>query len=145
MALSPPIIIASEDRLRLLPLLAPGVEVAEQLEAEMERARVMPLAEVPDDVVVMDSQIEYEDVATSERRRLQLVIPVEADSSKGRISIFAPLGCALLGLRVGQEIDWKMPGGWRKLRVVSVTRKDEPAASRSAHDGVAPQAAQPAT
>ncbi len=134
MASIPAIIIATEDRLRLLPLIAPGVEVAEQLEVEMERAQVMPLAEVPDDVVVMDSQIEYEDVATGDRRKLQLVIPVEADSSKGRISIFAPLGCALLGLRVGQEIDWKMPGGWRKLRVVAVTRKAalEAAAAASA-------------
>jgi transcription elongation GreA/GreB family factor len=37
----------------------------------------------------------------------------------------APLGCALLGLRVGQEIDWRMPGGLRRLHVLSVVRRPQ--------------------
>lgn len=123
MSSPPPIIVALEDRERLLQLLErAGGAVAEQLDAELERARVVPLGEVPDDVVVMDSELEYEEVSTSQRRRLHLVYPPRADSSAGRVSILAPLGCALLGLRVGQEIDWRMPGGLRRLRVLSVTR-----------------------
>lgn len=124
MSSQPAIIVATEDRARLLQLLAStdGLGVAEQLEAELERAEVLPLHEVPSDIIVIDSELEYEDVATQERRRVQLVFPHQADASAGRISILAPLGCALLGLRVGQEIDWKMPGGNRKLRVLSVAR-----------------------
>src|SRR5690606_15608470 len=100
--------------------------VAEQLETELERARITPLRDVPEDVVVMNSELEYEDVTTGQRRRLRLVYPHEADSSKGHVSVLAPLGCALLGLRVQQEIDWHMPGGMRRIRVVSVT--DRPSA-----------------
>ncbi|HEY8943171.1 MAG TPA: nucleoside diphosphate kinase regulator [Polyangiaceae bacterium] len=119
-----PIIVASEDRSRLLQLVASssGSAVADQLDAELERARVVPLSEVPEDVVVMNSELEYEVVATSQRRRLHLVYPQDADSNVGRVSVLAPLGCALLGLRVGQEIDWRMPGGPRCLRVLSVKR-----------------------
>lgn len=123
----PPIIVASEDHSRLLELVSrsDGTGVAEQIEVEIGRARVLPLSEVPGDVVVMNSELEYEDVATHQRRRLQLVYPKDADFDAGRISILAPLGCALLGLRVGQEIDWRMPGGLRRLRVLSVVRHPE--------------------
>ena len=118
----PPIIVASEDYARLVHLVAhvDATAVAEQLETELERARVAPRCDVPEDVVVMNSEFEYEDVATGQRRRLRLVYPHEADSNTSRVSILAPLGCALLGLRVGQEIDWHMPGGLRRIRVLSV-------------------------
>jgi regulator of nucleoside diphosphate kinase len=120
----PPIIVAAEDCSRLLQLVASAndTEIAEQLEAELERARVLPAAEVPSDVVTMNSDLEYEVAATGQRRRLQLVYPQDADSSRGRVSVLAPLGCALLGLRAGQEIDWRMPGGLRRLRVLSVAQ-----------------------
>jgi len=120
----PPIIVATEDRDRLLDLVAcsPANQVAEQLEAELERAVSIPLSQVPNDVVVMNSALEYEVVSTHQRRRIHLVYPQDAESSAGRVSVLAPLGCALLGLRVGQEIDWQMPGGPRSLRVLSVGR-----------------------
>jgi regulator of nucleoside diphosphate kinase len=129
MSSPPPIIVASEDRNRLLQLVASadGTAVADQLELELERARALPLSEVPDDVIVMNSELEYEDVATNQRRRLQLVYPQDADSNAGRVSVMAPLGCALLGLRSGQEIDWRMPGGLRRLRVLAVTRTESAA------------------
>ena len=127
MTSTPSIIVAAEDRTRLLELVSriDATAVAEQLEGELERARVAPLRDVPEDVIVMNSEIEYEDVATGQQRRLQLVYPHEADADTTRVSILAPLGCALLGLRVGQEIDWRMPGGLRRLRVLAVTgRRD---------------------
>lgn len=127
MSSSPSILVAAEDRVPLLELLARAGDspVAEQLEAELERAQVAPLAEVPSDVVVMNCELEYEEVATQQRRRVRLVYPRDADLDAGRVSILAPLGCALLGLRVGQEIDWRMPAGARRLRVLSVSRASE--------------------
>ena len=124
MSRTPPIVVAAEDRTRLLRLVASadGSGVAEQLEFELERAHVMPRREVEQDVIVMDSELEYEDVASGQRRRLRLVYPHDSDMNAGRVSVLAPLGCALLGLRVGQEIDWRMPGGPRTLRVLSVGR-----------------------
>jgi regulator of nucleoside diphosphate kinase len=69
----------------------------------------------------MNSEILYEDITTTQRRHVRLVYPSEANTTDGRVSVLAPLGCALLGLRVGQEIDWQMPGGPRRLRVLAVT------------------------
>jgi regulator of nucleoside diphosphate kinase len=128
MTLPPPIIVATEDRSRLLQLVtrSGGSEVVDQLEAELERAAVVPLSEVPQDVIVMNSELEYEVVSTQQRRTLHLVYPADANSDAGRVSVLAPLGCALLGLRVGQQIDWRMPGGLRRLRVLSVSRQNHP-------------------
>ena len=120
----PPILVSSEDRARLLDLVSHAEgPVAEQLEHELDRAEVLPLHDVPSDVIVMDSEVEYEELGTGRRRQLRLVYPREADGAAGRVSILAPLGCALLGLRVAQEIDWKMPGGKRRIRVLSVSRE----------------------
>lgn len=120
----PPILVSSEDRARLLELVSHAEgPVAEQLEHELDRAEVLPLHDVPSDVIVMDSEVEYEELGTGRRRQLRLVYPREADGAAGRVSILAPLGCALLGLRVAQEIDWKMPGGKRRIRVLSVSRE----------------------
>lgn len=123
MASHPPIIVATEDQEQLLRLIdSSGTEIAAQLEAELDRAQVVPLEQVPADVVVMDSDLEYEDSVTGRRRQVRLVYPSDADAASGRVSVLAPLGCALLGLRKGQAIDWHMPGGERSLRVVEVAR-----------------------
>jgi regulator of nucleoside diphosphate kinase len=134
MTLAPPIIVAAEDRLQLVQILAqaPGAAAGPQLDTELERARIVPLSEVPADVVVMNSEVEYEDETTHRRRRLRLVYPKDADSNAGRVSVLAPLGCALLGLRAKQAIDWDMPGGPRRLRVISVTRASPSAQSWAA-------------
>lgn len=60
--------------------------------------------------------------ATGVRRRVSVVHPLDADSAEGRISVLAPVGTALLGLSVGQAIEWQFPdGSRRRLRVEDVT------------------------
>lgn len=119
---SPPIVVSVEDRDRLRRLIEhTAAATGESLEVELDRARVIPSCDVPPNVVVMNSDIEYEDTTTGQRRRVRLVYPSDANTTDGRVSVLAPLGCALLGLQVGHEIDWRMPGGVRRLRVLAVT------------------------
>jgi regulator of nucleoside diphosphate kinase len=53
---------------------------------------------------------------------LVLCWPDEADAAQGRVSVLAPVGAALLGLSVGQRIDWPGPEGSLRLRVAAVSR-----------------------
>ena len=100
---------------------------AQQLETELDRAVVVPRDELPADVVTMNSRVVFED-DTGRRRDVQLVFPWEAALERGRISILAPVGVALLGLSVGQVIDWPMPNGrTASLRIVSVLYQPEAA------------------
>jgi regulator of nucleoside diphosphate kinase len=58
------------------------------------------------------------------RRLVTIVYPGDADESAGRISVLSPLGTALLGLSVGQAIDWDFPDGSRRtLRVDALMRR----------------------
>lgn len=103
-----------------------NAELAEMLEQELARAEVTSSQDVPADVVTMNSTVIYEDEETGARRQVTLSYPQDARSDEGRISVIAPIGSALLGLSVGQSIEWPVPGGRTKtLRIVAVPYQPE--------------------
>ncbi|NMO18044.1 nucleoside diphosphate kinase regulator [Pyxidicoccus fallax] len=103
-------------------------ELAEMLDGELARARVVASEAVPPTVVTMNSTVIFEDEETRERRQVTLVYPRDARSDEGRISVLAPIGSALIGLSVGQSITWPLPGGRSKrLRIVEVPYQPEAA------------------
>jgi regulator of nucleoside diphosphate kinase len=125
----PQIFLTQKDMDRLLALVDayPGQRF-EKLEAELLRAQVVPLHDIPHDVVTMNSRVVFENQATGEHREVTLVYPGGADIDAGKISILTPVGTALLGLRVGQSIDWELPGGARqRYRVAAVPYQPEAA------------------
>lgn len=92
-----------------------------ELADELDRAIVVSEDRIPKNVVTMHSRLVYSDESTGARREVELVYPDEADPQAGRISVLAPVGCALLGLTAGQTIDWAFPGGKiHRLRVDSI-------------------------
>ena len=91
------------------------------LAEELDRAIVVPSDRIPKDVVTMNSRLIYSDESTGSTREVELVFPDDADSTSGRVSVLAPVGCALLGLSAGQAIDWNLPNGSvHRLRVERV-------------------------
>jgi len=130
---SPPLRITSEDAERLRTLVEKHVtgrfaQAAELLEAELDRATVVPQSEMPANVATMRSRVVVEIVETGRRHSVQLVYPDEANVDEGRISVLAPMGIALLGLTVGDEMEWSMPGGRPStVRIVSVLYQPEAA------------------
>jgi regulator of nucleoside diphosphate kinase len=130
--LPPSLIVSSRDLTRLEALLDSPVlsrhPAALALMDELNRAEVLPPERIPAGVVTMHSRVECEDIASGEKHVLTLVYPNEADVERGRVSVLAPVGTALLGLSVGQSIDWQAPGGRPlKLRVKSVHYQPEAA------------------
>lgn len=98
------------------------------LAEELDLAIVVPSDRIPKDVVTMNSRLIYLDESTGSMREVELVYPEEADPVAGRVSVLAPVGCALLGLSVGQSIDWTLPGGKvHRLRVERVLSQPQPA------------------
>jgi len=91
------------------------------LRDELGRAVVVSADQVPEDVVRMHSRVIYLDKSNDLTREVELCFPDEADLKLGKISVFSPVGSALLGLKVGQEIDWPFPNGEsRRLQVMDV-------------------------
>ncbi|MBX3532400.1 MAG: nucleoside diphosphate kinase regulator [Rhizobiaceae bacterium] len=110
----PAITIAASEHEKLTRLAetaaARGLDVAEQLLAELDRARVTADGRLPEDIVRMGSRLRYT-TDSGDQRAVTLVYPGLADIEAGRISILTPIGVALIGLRAGQSIDWTDRGG----------------------------------
>lgn len=94
-------------------------EVAQELMAELDRARVVEDRRIAEGVIRMGSTVSYE--SDHGVRTVTLVFPGEADIAGGRISILTPVGAALLGLSAGQSIVWTARDGKaHSLRVDAV-------------------------
>lgn len=120
------IIVTTADLARLRRVVEQhDTPAAESLDAELYRAIVMDQSTVPADVVTMNSEVVYEDADTSARRTVRVVYPKDADAQRGWISVLAPIGSALLGLRVGESIEWPVPVGRKRVRVVEVRYQPE--------------------
>lgn len=123
------VFISQEDHLKLSALLVHSrSEVAELLEEELDRAEVLPQRDVPPDVVTMNSSIRFKDTESGAESEITLVYPQDADPANRRVSILAPVGAAVLGLRVGASIEWPVPDGRiRRLQITSVLYQPEAA------------------
>jgi regulator of nucleoside diphosphate kinase len=120
------IVVTSLDLERLKPVLDQhDTDEAELLDQELHRARIVDPRSVPADIVTMNSEVVYEDCETLVQRAVRVVYPKDADARRGWVSVLAPIGCALLGLRVGQTITWQLPNGDKRIRVVEIRYQPE--------------------
>lgn len=98
------------DRLLEQPAYA-NSPVANALNDELDRAQMCAPEAMPHDVVSMNSQVKFRDLTTGEERVRTLVFPANMTDSTTQLSVMAPVGAALLGLRTGSTIHWELPGG----------------------------------
>ena len=125
----PVIILTSQDFDRLEALLDASPTMAfpgkAELRAELDRAEITEPQDVPPNVVTMNSKVRFA-LESGETFSLTLVYPKDMDGSAERISIFAPVGSALLGLTEGDYIEWPRPGGGvMKVHLVEVLYQPE--------------------
>ncbi len=124
----PPLIMSRPDWNRLDALLesaaARNLPGADALRTELDRAEVVEPGDMPGDIVTMNTTARFADDDGTDYT-LTLVYP-DAAGKPGTVSIMAPVGSALLGLKVGQSIEWRLPGGKQtRLRVLEVLDQPE--------------------
>ena len=92
---------------------------------ELDRADLRPPHDMPADVVTMNSTVRFAMALPRKEFCLTLSYPEDAGGD-GRISVFAPVGSALLGLSVGDAIEWPRPrGGKLCVDVLEVVAQPE--------------------
>src|SRR5688572_3972923 len=122
------IYITGADINRLRPLveaLKDSRDDLRGLEGELEHAHVVAPADVPPDVITMNSKARVRDLETDEEMTYTLVFPDKANIDEGKISVVAPIGTAMLGQRVGDEFEWEVPAGSVRLRVEELLYQPE--------------------
>ncbi len=95
------------------------------LEEELAKADVVQQQDIPPDVITMRSTVRLKDLDTGQEMIYGLVFPTEANYDDGKISVLAPIGTAMLGYRLGDVIEWKVPSGLRRLKVEKVLYQPE--------------------
>ncbi len=124
------IYITEADMQRLRPLIE-GIKNSRDdlraLETELKQARIVTPADVPPDVITMNTKARLRDLDTGEEMVFTVVFPGNASIEHDRISVVAPIGTAMLGHRVGDEFSWEVPAGLVRLRVEEVLYQPEAA------------------
>jgi len=115
-------------RLERIASRAPANGIAEMLDDILARAAIVPPESIPQDVVTMNSSVRCALEGDPVPRQWTLVYPDNADFEAGRISVFSPVGQALLGARAGETVSYRLPDG-REQRVTVLELSYQPEAN----------------
>lgn len=97
------------------------------LQGELNRAEVVLSEAIPNDVVTMNSKVTVKDIETGESFTYTLVFPAAANISQDKISILSPVGTALIGYQAGDVVEWDVPEGIRRLKIMKIVYQPEAA------------------
>jgi len=104
-----------------------GSEYLDKLRAELDHAQIVPSQAISQEIVTMNSIVVLFDLATRKKETYTLVFPEDADIGQGKISILAPVGTAMLGCKIGDSFESKVPAGKRRLKVKRILYQPEAA------------------
>ena len=91
------------------------------LQKILEHSRVIDPAALPKDRVCLLSRVEFTNLATQASMKFEIVSPHEMDLEAGKISLKSPIGAALMGKKVGEIVEARVPSGVLRLRIESIT------------------------
>lgn len=103
------------------------LDEAEKLLNELHKAKIVASEDVPTDVVTMNSIVKIHFQNNNTKVQFQIVYPDLANIKEHKISIFSAVASALIGYRVGDEIDWIVPSGITKIMIDEIIYQPEAA------------------
>lgn len=95
-----------------------------QLENMLRNAQVVDEEDLPKDVVAVGTTVKVKDYEFDEEVEYLIVGSAEADPMNFKISNESPVGAALIGKKVGEEVDVVVPGGTSKFKILSIGREN---------------------
>jgi regulator of nucleoside diphosphate kinase len=90
-----------------------------RLSKELETANVLPYNEMPNDIVRMNSKVTVQ-ITNKIIKNFQIVVPEKSNLNLNKLSVLSPMGLALYGYSVNDEISWQFPTGISKLKILKV-------------------------
>ena len=97
----------------------------QSLQAELDKAEIVTQGDVPSNVVTMNSIVRLKQRRSCEIETYTLVYPEEADIANGKLSVLAPIGTAILGYRVGDRVEWRVPSGISQFKIEALVFQPE--------------------
>lgn len=91
------------------------------IESRLTRSEIIETKNLSTDKVVFGCVVSLENMDTGERVQYQIVGPDESDVKQGKISSSSPVGLAIIGKRVDDEVSVRTPGGMRNFVVIRIS------------------------
>jgi regulator of nucleoside diphosphate kinase len=102
----------------------------DNLAQELDAATIVSGEQVPEDVVTLHTRMKLEFPDSRRLTTCQIVLPTELNMSAGRVSVMSPLGTALIGRRVGDDVEYSVRGLPRRVRIEEILYQPEAAERR---------------
>jgi regulator of nucleoside diphosphate kinase len=117
-----PVILCEEDFNRLKQYAGTRADDVSEMSLayELNRAVIVDNDALPPYTIRLNSLVSVKETLSGKVTDFRIVMPIDADIKQKKISILAPLGAALIGFRKGDTVEWKMPAGVKKFKVLSV-------------------------
>ncbi len=93
-----------------------------ELETKLSAVRIIENENIPSDKIFIGATVDLKDLENQEALTYLLVSPEEANYEEGKISIYSPIGKALMGHKEGEIIDIKVPAGILRYKVIKISR-----------------------
>ncbi len=93
------------------------------IEQRLERVQIIDETKIPKDQVFIGATVKLKDLGTNEELNYSIVPQDEADFDQGKISVTSPIAKGLLGLKVGDTAQIKIPAGTLKYKVLKISRQ----------------------
>jgi transcription elongation factor GreA len=91
-----------------------------ELESLLARAEIIDISKLSGDTITFGATVKLVDEDTDEEKTYQIVGEIEADVKAGRISINSPIARALVGKKVGDQVEVTAPGGAKAYEILDV-------------------------
>ena len=98
---------------------------ASRLKEELKKAQLVNAEKLPKDVVRLNSKVIIKEEGKDKLIELTLVLPEKADIKEKRVSVFAPIGTALIGFRQGEKVKWDVPSGTKTFTIMKVYNQND--------------------
>ncbi|RYG06863.1 MAG: GreA/GreB family elongation factor [Chitinophagaceae bacterium] len=117
-----PVIVTQEDYELLKPYISGSSDDSNgmSLSYELKRAVVVKDDAFPPHAIKLNSKISIVDLETQQVSEFTIVLPKLADMHTKKISVLSPMGTALIGFRKGEEVEWQVPAGLKRFRILDV-------------------------
>ena len=91
-----------------------------QLSDELKKMKIVSSDQLPNNLVGINSEVLIDEVNSGKKMNFKITLPSLANMKEKKVSIFAPISIALLGYKEGDLVEWRMPGGLKKLKIAKV-------------------------
>ena len=100
-------------------------KIVNHLFNEFKLAKMLPQEHISESVVTMNSRVLLRELSSEKEIDITVTYPQDADNLERKVSVFSPIGIALLGRQVGDRVSWKVPKGIGQFEIIKVIYQPE--------------------